>query len=150
MNNEQARKSVSQAKGRERILRRWREALAARVDATKDEATAKFLAKLASGGKLISRATLYDWDRREIAGGIVGLVDGRSELAKAAPHTEPAEPGELLAFNLAGGVRVTMKLMPGTRLEVRQSRQGFNFDLQPGGKSNGSGEAVERPSKDVR
>jgi hypothetical protein len=127
VNARQARRAVSVAKGRERILRRWQEALAARGNATKDQATDKFRAQLASEGKAISRGTLYEWERRQIAGGLEGLVDGRCDpkmeaMAKVKP--------ELLAFNMPGGVRLNMRLASGSTVDIRQAGSGLYVDIR--------------------
>ena len=62
---------------RSAIIRRWREA---RLDARRrgnsiEQATITFLAKLRREGVRVSRATLFNWDRRRLRQG--GLLDRR-------------------------------------------------------------------------
>jgi hypothetical protein len=76
--NARKKRAVAVAKGRDKILREWNAALEARGNATKDQVTDTFLAGLARRGTAISRATLYGWEERRLAGGVEGLVDGRS------------------------------------------------------------------------
>jgi hypothetical protein len=129
MNARRARRAVAVAKGREKILQRWHAALAARGAASKDQATDKFRTKLAAEGATVSRGTLYEWEARQIAGGLEGLVDGRCDpkreaLAKAKP--------ELLTFNLPGGVRLNMRLASRSTVDVRQAESGMYVDIRPG------------------
>ena len=135
MNTRRARRAISVAKGREKILLQWHEALAEgeRTGAIKNHVTDKFRAKLAAGGKAISRATLYGWETRYLAAGLEGLVDGRS--GERRPPTPPTP--RLMTFNLPGGVRLKMRLSAGACVEVREGRTGIEIDVECGGAAAG-------------
>ena len=85
MNARKARQAVAVAKGRDKILRAWHKAMETRGTATKDQATDTFLAGLARSGKAIGRSTLYGWERRRLAAGMEGLVDGRRLPRESEP-----------------------------------------------------------------
>jgi hypothetical protein len=136
MNARQVRRPLAIARGRERILQQWREAIETRGTATKNHATDLFLAKLARSGKAICRATLYLWETRYVAGGLEGLVDGRSDPGVGGAA---ARDLKLIELNLPGGVRLNLRLDAGAVVEVRQCRKGLTVDIRTGAQSAGKG-----------
>jgi transposase len=76
---------------RRSVLMRWEKAIAAAIQLgySRDAGTGRFLQQLLiDEGHEIGRATLYNWETRWRRGGLAGLLDGRSVLAKGE---KPAE-----------------------------------------------------------
>lgn len=98
----------------------------ARGTATKDQATDAFLAGLARSGKAISRATLYGWERRRLAAGMEGLVDGRNLPRKPEPWDSVGP--KVLTFELPG---VCMKMQIADALiDIRERREGLVISIR--------------------
>lgn len=79
---------------RARIVRDWRTARAKRRGRTVDDVTADYLAKLAKQGTLVSRRTLFNWDKLYRTKGAAGLIDGRRFLPLAGDGGTTAEPAQ--------------------------------------------------------
>lgn len=80
-----------QAQARLVMLRQWAEhrGAAIKLGFDADQGTAQFLARAAADGQSISRATLYNWEARWRAEGLLGLVDGRGGAAGKAEDYTP-------------------------------------------------------------
>lgn len=72
----------SGVRARLKVVQEWRDARAAgrRRGRAINDVTADFLARLARRGLSLSRATLFNWDRRYRTKGAAGLIDARGRL----------------------------------------------------------------------
>jgi hypothetical protein len=148
MNARRVRQAAAVAKGRDKILQAWHEALKARGTATKDQATGTFLAGLARSGKAISRGTLYGWEQRRLAAGMQGLVDGRRLPREPEPWDANRPkvltfylPGVCLKVQIAAALIDIRERLEGLVISIRRLAAEANMEAQKPGEK-GSSKAV--------